>query len=60
MCALGRGGGGQLLLEEHEEERFLEFGRSKDGRIVTLNASTKTSSEASSGTFHSLHTTARG
>lgn len=62
LRALGRGGGGgawagwrrlggveaggQLLLEEHDEERFLEFTRSKDGQIVTINASTKTSSEA--------------
>ena len=45
LRALGRGGGGQLLLEEHDEERFLEFSRSKDGRIVAINASTKTSSE---------------
>ena len=61
LRALGRGGGegawagwrrlggveagGQLLLEEHDEERFLEFTRSKDGQIVTINSSTKTSSE---------------
>ncbi|KAK9845992.1 hypothetical protein WJX81_007901 [Elliptochloris bilobata] len=42
---LGQGGRGRLLLEEAEPERFLELGRSKDGQIVTLNASTKTSSE---------------
>lgn len=45
LRALGRGGGGQLLLEENDEERFLEFSRSKDGQIVAINASTKTSSE---------------
>ena len=45
LRALGRRGGGQLLLEKHDEERFLEFSRSKDGQIVTINASTKTSSE---------------
>ncbi len=34
------------MLEEPEPQRFLELGRSKDGRMLTLNASTKTSSEA--------------
>ena len=45
LRALGRGGRGQLLLEERDEERFLEFSRSKDGQVVAINASTKTSSE---------------
>ena len=43
---LGHGGRGQLVLEEREAERFLELGRTKDGCLLTLNASTKTSSEA--------------
>jgi hypothetical protein len=46
LRALGQSGPGQRLLEEPEPQRFLELGRSKDGRMLTLNASTKTSSEA--------------